>query len=133
VRNHRILVVDDEPAVRALFADALAFAGYRVMMAASGAEALALIGAEVPDLIVMDCQMPDMSGLEVATRLRQNPATRNVPVLGVTGGMMAAMDAIIAAGYTACIAKPVSLEVLYEVVAGLLRSARRRPEEPGSA
>jgi CheY-like chemotaxis protein len=118
--GHKILVVDDDPTVRMLFEDALTFAGYTVVTAESGDQALVLIKAEAPDLIVMDCQMPGLTGIEVAQRLRQNAATRKIPLLGVTGGMTAELDRLIDAGYTACVPKPVSLDRLYNVVAGLL-------------
>jgi two-component system, cell cycle response regulator DivK len=121
MRGQKIFVAEDNPTVRLLFDAVLTLAGYRVVTAASGAEALTAAEAEEPDLIVMDCQMPGLSGLEVATRLRQNPGTRNIPVLGVTGGTRAELDELIAAGYTACVLKPISLDKLYEAVAELLR------------
>jgi CheY-like chemotaxis protein len=125
----KILVVDDDPTVRMFFSDALTFVGYTVLTAASGVHALVLAQAELPDLIVMDCQMPGMSGPEALERLRQNPATRSIPVLGVTGEMTGAFDAVITAAPTACLPKPVSLDTLYEVIAGLLRAVDREEQD----
>jgi CheY-like chemotaxis protein len=121
--GRKILLVDDDPAVRMLLSDALTSAGYTVSTAASGPQALRLVEAEAPDLVIMDCRMPGMSGPEVVERLRQNPATRKIPVLGVAGGVAGDLDALIAAGCTECLPKPVSLNRLYEAVTALLRAA----------
>jgi two-component system, cell cycle response regulator DivK len=129
--SQKILVVDDDPILRMMFDDALTFAGYTVVTAASGVQALVLAETEEPDLIVMDCQMPGMTGLEVARRLSQNPATRKIPVLGVAGAMAAELAELIAAGYTACIPKPISLDRLYEAVAGLLPAINREEQASG--
>lgn len=79
-----ILVVDDNPLSRKLLTDMLSVEGYLVRCAASGAEALTLIGAEPPDLILLDIMMPEMDGFEVVRRLKADDATRAIQVIMVT-------------------------------------------------
>jgi adenylate cyclase len=80
----RILVVDDTPHNVKLLADLLCAKGYAVSTASSGREALAMVEAEQPDLILLDVVMPEMSGYEVCRRLRDDPATAVLPVVLVT-------------------------------------------------
>lgn len=79
-----ILVVDDSPKNVKLLADILSSRGYAVKTAASGAQALAEIDAETPDLVLLDVVMPEMSGYEVCRRIRENPAAGILPVVMVT-------------------------------------------------
>lgn len=75
----RILVVDDEEAVRLLYQEELTDAGYEVSTAAGGAEALARIREAPPDLITIDLRMPEMDGIELLGRVRQ--LYRELPVI----------------------------------------------------
>jgi DNA-binding response OmpR family regulator len=75
------LVVDDDLDIRELVGLVALRAGCEVIEAATGAEALASVQGVVPDIVILDVAMPGMSGLEVCERLRQDPATRHVPVL----------------------------------------------------
>ena len=70
----KVLVVDDTPLNVKILADLLAFNGYSVLTAASGAEGLAKINAEHPDLVLLDVMMPGMSGYEVCAAIRADPA-----------------------------------------------------------
>jgi CheY-like chemotaxis protein len=79
-----ILVVDDNPDMHRLYRTALSRAGYRLMAASTGAEALLAMGMHFPDLIVLDMAMPDMDGLEFLRVVRQQPEWENIPVLMVT-------------------------------------------------
>ena len=80
----KILVVDDTPKNVKLLADLLSAKGYAVATASSGAEALAKVEAENPDLVLLDVVMPEMSGYEVCRKIRENPATGILPVVMVT-------------------------------------------------
>ena len=80
----RVLVVDDTPVNLKLLADLLAAKGYAVATATSGAEALAKIEADAPDLVLLDVMMPGMSGYEVCRKIRESPATAMLPVVMVT-------------------------------------------------
>ena len=84
LRGSHILVVDDDPDLRALVRMALSQAGHIVSEAATGQEALALIDAQAPDLLVLDLFMPKQGGLEVLTVLRSRSATATLPVLVLT-------------------------------------------------
>src|SRR5713226_1335740 len=80
----KIFVVDDTSKNVKLLADLLTVKGYSVITAASGSEALALMDAERPDLVLLDVVMPEMSGYEVCRKIRENPATAMLPVIMVT-------------------------------------------------
>src|ERR1044071_3305908 len=80
----KILVVDDEPEAVELVDFNLKQAGYSVMTAADGAEALSKARATPPDLIVLDLMLPEIGGLEVCKMLRRDPATAGVPIIMLT-------------------------------------------------
>ena len=82
--NARILVVDDEPQNVRLLQIRLQAAGYTVLTATSGQEALELTQADAPDLILLDIMMPGMNGFEVCQRIRAEEATQFIPVVMVT-------------------------------------------------
>jgi two-component system, OmpR family, alkaline phosphatase synthesis response regulator PhoP len=79
-----ILVVDDDPAVSRLVEINLAQVGYQVQLAADGEEALALVAAAKPDLIILDVMMPRLDGFEALKRLRADPGTAEIPVIMLT-------------------------------------------------
>ncbi|MEM8578045.1 MAG: phosphate regulon transcriptional regulator PhoB [Pseudomonadota bacterium] len=76
-----VLVVEDEPAQREVLAYNLEAEGFAVSRAADGEEALMLVGEEMPDVIVLDWMMPNLSGIEVCRRLKIKPETRAIPVI----------------------------------------------------
>jgi CheY-like chemotaxis protein len=80
-----ILIVDDDADVRELWSDTLTRGGYRILTARHGRDALALMSAVVPDVIVLDLRMPEMTGSEFLQALRRSPAGRRIPVLIVSG------------------------------------------------
>jgi DNA-binding response OmpR family regulator len=79
-----VLVVEDEPDIRNLVVHHLAREGFRCRTAGTGPEALGRVRAAVPDLIVLDLMLPEMTGLEVCRRLRADPATAAVPIFMLT-------------------------------------------------
>ena len=81
MNKKKILLVDDEKDTLLVLEKQLTIAGYTVITADSGAKALSLAKSELPDLIVLDIQMPDMDGGEVACKLRENPITKDIPVV----------------------------------------------------
>jgi CheY-like chemotaxis protein len=83
-RGERVLLVDDEAAMRTVCRMNLELEGFDVLEAAEGAEALKLALRERPDLVLLDVMMPSMDGFDVARRLQSNPATRKIPVVFMT-------------------------------------------------
>ena len=77
----RVLVVDDEPAIRTICRINLEAAGLAVLEAADGAEALALIRSEAPELVLLDVMMPRADGWQIAAELASDPATSEIPVV----------------------------------------------------
>ena len=80
----RLLIVEDEPDIRELLVFHLAREGYHITQCRNGAEALRVARSAPPDLILLDLMLPEMDGLEVCRRLRQDPATQGVPVVMLT-------------------------------------------------
>ena len=80
-RAVRILLVDDEPPIQTLLSYPLQKDGYEVITAADGRQALERFEEITPDLVVLDVMMPKMDGLEVARRLKADPATASIPIL----------------------------------------------------
>lgn len=82
--KNRILVVDDNPDSITIMRSILESRGYEVRAATSGAEALAMIEKERPDLVLLDIMMPEMSGIEVLQLIKDNAQTGRLPVILVT-------------------------------------------------
>jgi len=81
----RVLVADDDDAVRDLLAQQLVREGYEIISAASGSEVLEKVAAESPDVLVLDLSLPEMTGSEVILKLKSNKATLRLPIIVVTG------------------------------------------------
>jgi CheY-like chemotaxis protein len=82
--SKKILIVDDEPGVLALLETRLSSAGYQVVKADNGRDALFLASKEKPDLILLDIVMPGMDGAQVSEALEYDPVTRDIPVIFLT-------------------------------------------------
>jgi putative two-component system response regulator len=84
-RSGTVLVVDDERAYRELMIRLLTLEGYTARSASNGVEALEAVAGDLPDLVLLDVEMPQMNGFQVAGRLKSDPATRHIPIIMVTG------------------------------------------------
>ena len=118
----RILAVDDNEALRYSLVRSLREAGYQVVEAKNGAEALAL-AADVPDLITLDVNLPDMHGFDVCKQIKANPATSHIPILHLSS---TAIDPDLrvqglAGGADAYLAEPIDRAELVATVGALLR------------
>lgn len=112
-----ILIAEDSHEQRSLYAAILRSAGYGVLEASDGREAVALVRAHKPALVLMDVTMPGTSGWNAVRELKEDPATIGVPIIVVTG--LAGSwdrDASLAAGADEYLAKPVSPPRLLEEV-----------------
>jgi two-component system, cell cycle response regulator len=119
----RILIVDDVATNRIVLKVKLASAYYTPLLAASGDEALRIARREVPDLILLDLLLPDMSGAQVLAALRADPVTGSIPVVVVSSSHDAkARMAALAAGADDFLAKPIADEVLLARVRNLMRA-----------
>ena len=108
-----ILVVEDQADNRRILRDLLVNAGYELIEAESGEEAIAAVTARRPDLILMDIQLPVIDGYEATRRIRTNPELKSVPIIAVTSYALAGDEAkALAAGCSAYVTKPFSPRAL---------------------
>jgi CheY-like chemotaxis protein len=119
-----VLLVEDSDAIRDAFTILLEDAGYTVLGAGTGHEALALAAAQVPDLMLLDMGLPDMTGLDVVRQVKAEPATAGIAVVAVTGrDEDADRRACLAAGCTAYLVKPVNTQKLVRDLPGFMAAA----------
>ncbi len=117
-----ILIVDDNPVNMKLIRVLLAGEGYDVRTAADAQEALNILKELHPDLILMDIQLPGIDGLELTRRLKSDPATRDIAILGLTAyAMKGDEERILAAGCDGYIPKPIDTRTLPHLIAGYLQ------------
>jgi two-component system cell cycle response regulator DivK len=120
-----VLVVEDSEAIRTAFTILLEESGYTVAAAPTGADAVRLAGERTPDLVLLDLGLPDISGIDVARSIKGNPATRNIPVVALTGrDDDGSREALLAAGCSAFLLKPVDTQALIRSLPGYIANAR---------
>ncbi len=127
-----ILYIEDDPASRSLVERTLRYGGYRVLIAECGLDGIDLARSEIPDLILTDMNLPDMSGREVTTTLRGDPRFSATPIVALTAQIMNNQrELALAAGVSGYLTKPVDIESLLEQVEKYLEG-RREVLEPGA-
>jgi two-component system phosphate regulon response regulator PhoB len=120
----KILIVEDEPAAADLFEEMLGLGQYQVIKIHSSTGALSVIRAELPDAVLLDIMMPDVSGLEVLRFMRREPGLQQIPVVIVSARTLPEdIRRGLEAGATAYLTKPVDLNKLRETVARVIRAA----------
>ena len=120
----RVLIVDDNEMNVRLAEVVLGAAGISVASAADGCTALTRIAAELPDLVLMDIQMPGIDGLMLTQRLRANPRTRAIRIIAFTAyAMRGDEDKLIAAGCDGYISKPIDVATFADTVRAFATAA----------
>lgn len=125
-----ILIVEDNAVNQKLFLTILRQHGYRLLTAADGEEALRIASKELPDLILMDLQLPKMNGYTVTLLLKENEQTRHIPVVAVTAHAMPdERERALKAGFLGYITKPIDTRAFPELIRTLLISGDRQHED----
>lgn len=121
--NKRILIVEDNELNLKLFRDLLEAHGFDTLFTRDGLEVLALARQHNPDLILMDIQLPEISGLEVTRLLKEDATLKNIPVIAVTAfAMKGDEERIRAAGCEDYLSKPISVTKFIAMVKRYLES-----------
>jgi len=121
IMSKTILIVEDNELNMKLFNDLLQAHGYLTLQTKDGTEAVALTEKHHPDLILMDIQLPKISGLEITKMIKEKEDLKHIPVIAVTAfAMKGDEDKIIEGGCDGYIAKPISVPNFLETVADFL-------------
>jgi two-component system cell cycle response regulator DivK len=119
-----VLIVEDNELNMKLFHDLLEAQGYETLQTREGLQALALAREHRPDLILMDIQLPEISGLEVVKWLKEDEELSSIPVIAVTAfAMKGDEERILEGGCEAYLSKPISVMSFIETVKGFLAEA----------
>lgn len=112
-----ILIVEDNELNMKLFRDLLEAHGYKTLQTRNGIEAIAIARKHRPDLIVMDIQLPEVSGLDVTKWLKEDDALRHIPIVAVTAfAMKGDEERIREGGCEAYISKPISVPLFLDTI-----------------
>jgi two-component system, cell cycle response regulator DivK len=123
-----ILIVEDNDKNLKLVRDVLQVKGYATIEAVTGEDGVRLAIEHRPDLVLMDIQLPGISGIDALRALRANPATATIPVIAVTASVMQQdRSTIMDAGFDGYIGKPLDLKPFLEAVRATLEREQRRP------
>ena len=123
----KVLVAEDDPDIRNLIVYSLQFAGFIVIEAINGVEAVTLARAEKPDIILLDVRMPTMSGYEACAELKSETATQSIPVVFLSArGQEAEIKHGLELGAEEYIIKPFAPDELQRRVTGILERQGRR-------
>lgn len=119
-----VMIVEDNELNMKLFRDLLVAHGYNTVQTRSGLEAMDLARAHKPDLILMDIQLPEISGLDVTRQLKADPELFKIPIVAVTAfAMKGDEERIRQGGCEAYISKPISVNRFMEVIRSFLDDA----------
>lgn len=127
----RVLVVEDNPLNMKLFVAMITAQGYEVLEAFDGPRGLDLAHRQRPDLIVMDVQLPGMSGLDVTHSLKIHDNTRDIPIIATSAYFESADDARVrASGCDGFMAKPIVVTAFLDMVAAFIAERPLQPPPP---
>ena len=126
-----ILIVDDYPDALDVWEIYLRAEGFQVLTAGTGQQALSTASAHIPDLVVLDLDLPDLSGFEVASELRRRAATRHIPLIAATGySHVAQQDKAQQSGFDSVIVKPCDPGALVAEIQRMLVANGALPPAP---
>jgi two-component system, cell cycle response regulator DivK len=121
-----VLIVEDNEKNMKLARDVLQAKGYQTLEALTGEEGVKLAKERKPDLVLMDIQLPGISGIEAFKQIRGNAATKAIPVVALTASVTPTdRSAITAAGFDAFLGKQINLKEFLETVKRLVENARK--------
>ncbi len=124
--KEKILIVEDNPRNMRLLKVTLRAKDYTLLEATDGGEALDMAVREQPDLIIMDIQLPKVTGLAVTRRLREIPEFRHIPIIAITAyAMKGDREQVIKAGCDAYLPKPINTRELPGMIAAMLLYQQR--------
>lgn len=122
----KILIVEDNEKNMKLVRDLLQYKGHQTLEAITGMDGVRQAIDHVPDLILMDIQLPDISGIQALALIREQDALRSVPVLAVSASVMPEeQQKIVTSGFDAFIAKPINIKQFIDSVQSFLSSGRK--------
>jgi two-component system cell cycle response regulator DivK len=123
-----VLIVEDNPLNMKLFTAMIGAQGYCVLQACDGLRGIEIAQGQHPNLIIMDIQLPGMSGLEAAQNLTADEATRDIPIIATTAfALRGDEDKIRASGVDGYMAKPIAISQFLDMVEAFMREQPRPP------
>jgi two-component system cell cycle response regulator DivK len=124
--SRKVLIVEDNALNMRLFSDLLEASGYETLQCVDGAKAVGLALEERPDLIIMDIQLPEVSGLDITRWLKDDERTAKIPVLAVTAFAMRTDELLVReAGCEGYLSKPIQVRSFLQTVDELISSEAR--------
>jgi len=132
LQGKKVLVAEDEPDIRGLIAFTLEYAGFKVVQAFNGEDAVGKAEKEQPDLILLDVRMPKMTGYEACEQLKAQESTRHIPVIFLSArGQETEIKYGLGLGAEEYILKPFAPDELYRRVTAILERLSRQKGEKG--
>jgi CheY-like chemotaxis protein len=120
----KVLLVEDNPVNLELFQDLIELEGYEVLSANTGHEAIEIAKREVPDIILMDIQLPEMDGWEATKILKKTPETREIPIIALTAHAMEGdREKALDLGCDSYISKPINTRTFISDIKKVLSSS----------
>lgn len=120
----KILIVEDNDLNLKLFRDLLGANGYATYETKEGIEAISMTRTIMPDLIIMDIQLPEISGLDITKKIKVDATIKHIPILAVTAfAMKDDEQKILAAGCEAYLSKPIAIDVFLNAIRRFLEPA----------
>ena len=121
-----VLIIEDNDKNMKLARDVLQNKGYKTLEAVTGEEGVKLAKENIPDLVLMDIQLPGINGIDAFKQIRADPKTSRIPVVALTASVTPTdRSAIMAAGFDAFIGKPINLKEFVATVKRLVEGAKR--------